>query len=221
MSHCLRPGLPPLPKRIAKLPLDERGYPVPWFVGTVNGKYDFRVADARKMIAAVEKKLCWVCGEPLGKYKTFVIGPMCGINRVSSEPPQHHECAMFSVRACPFLLMPKMDRRDHDYPEGSTEGAGVMIKRNPGVSLVWTTKTFTVNQFANGLLFTVGDAESVEFIREGRTATRAEILESIKTGLPLLIKAAEPDGPEGVALLNKMAKEFIQLIPLDHVEASL
>ena len=27
-----RSDIPPLPPRIAKLPVDERGYPVPWFV---------------------------------------------------------------------------------------------------------------------------------------------------------------------------------------------
>lgn len=42
----LRHDLPPLIPRIAKLPLNDSGYPVPFFVGYVNGKPDFRCSDA-------------------------------------------------------------------------------------------------------------------------------------------------------------------------------
>jgi hypothetical protein len=34
---------------------------------------------------------------------SFVVGPMCGINRNSAEPPSHKECAQWSARNCPFL----------------------------------------------------------------------------------------------------------------------
>lgn len=30
---------------------------------------------------------------------TFVVGPMCELNRISGEPPSHRECAEFSA-AC-------------------------------------------------------------------------------------------------------------------------
>src|SRR5207253_3091296 len=69
-----RPGLPEMPRQIRQLPV-ERGYPVPWFVARVDGHYDFRVADGRKMPLAVKKRLCYICGQPLGKEYTFPIGP--------------------------------------------------------------------------------------------------------------------------------------------------
>src|SRR5437764_29347 len=107
-TSVLHPNLPALPSRLKLLPVDERGFPVPWFVAWIDGKPDFRVVDQRKMAIAVSEKRCWVCGDFLGRYMAFVIGPMCAVNRVSSEPPSHRECAEFSVRACPFLTKPKV-----------------------------------------------------------------------------------------------------------------
>src|ERR1700757_2055277 len=104
----LHPNLPPLPARIQSLPVDARGFPVPWFVEWFHadgtpfeypemsiraGDYpDFRVVDSRKFGIAHREKRCWVCGGPRGKYVAFVIGPMCAINRVSSELPSHRDC---------------------------------------------------------------------------------------------------------------------------------
>src|SRR5258708_35755545 len=101
----------PLPSRMLSLPIDDRGYVVPWFVDWIDGKPEFRAMDGKKFVRAVREKLCWVCGERLGRYMTFVAGPMCGINRTSSEPPSHLECARWSARNWPFLSNPEMIRR--------------------------------------------------------------------------------------------------------------
>ncbi len=210
-SHPLRPGLPPLPPAIAKLPIDERGYPVPWFVGWVDGKPEFRCMDGRKLDAAIKRRLCWVCGEPLGIEKTFVIGPMCTVNRVSSEPASHLTCAEFSVQACPFLTKPHMCRRENDLPQHH-EPPGVAIMRNPGVTALWTTQSHTLEVAGDGVLFRLGWPESVSWWAEGRTATRAEVEASIESGLPILQKMADEQGPEAVAELKRMvdgAKRFL------------
>src|SRR5687768_6618400 len=110
----LRPGLPPLPDKLKGLAVDRRGYPVPFFVGYVGEEPDFRVVDPRKLLRCVKEKLCWVCGQPLDPIWVFVIGPMCGVNRISSEPPSHYQCARFSAEACPFLARPHMVRREND-----------------------------------------------------------------------------------------------------------
>src|SRR5262245_64030480 len=75
----LRENLPPLPARMKSLPVSDRGYPIPWFVPDLDGKPEFRAMDGRKWALAVEKHLCWVCGQPLGTRFAFVVGPMCGI----------------------------------------------------------------------------------------------------------------------------------------------
>jgi len=191
--HKFREGLPELPARIKALPVDERGYPVPWFVSWVDGKPEFRAMDGEKLVRAVKEKRCWVCGQPLGKFLTFVIGPMCAINRISPEPPSHRDCAIFSARACPFLSKPQMVRRMNDLPEEISDHGAASIKRNPGVCLVWITNSYKTEQIETGILFKVGIPLGVICYAQGRLATPGEIRHSIETGLPLLMQAATED----------------------------
>src|SRR4029077_1545800 len=141
VSHGLNPAIRSIamPKSIAALPVDPRGFPVPVFVGWMAGKPEFRGAAAAKQRLAIEERRCWTCGEKLNNRVSFIIGPMCVINRVSAEPPSHPECAAYSVLACPFLSRPGMVRRENDLPEEAAK-TGLMIMRNPGASCVWTTK---------------------------------------------------------------------------------
>jgi hypothetical protein len=120
-----------VPERIAKLPRDDRGYPVPWFVAWVDGRPDFRVIEGGRIFEALKERRCWVCGEKLGRYLAFVIGPMCAINRITSEPPSHRDCALFAARACPFLTMPRMKRNERAKPEGYQEPAGFPSREIP------------------------------------------------------------------------------------------
>src|SRR5713226_4149106 len=189
----LKSDLEPVPDRMKHLPLDERGNPVPWFVAWVDGKPEFRAMDGQKFKRAIREKRCWVCGLTLGVYKTFVAGPMCGINRTSSEPPSHLECARWSARNCPFLSNPQMVRREDEFTVkcgGEDSVAGVGLTRNPGVTMLWTTRTYEVfpdpRQKGSGYLLTMGEPESVEWYRCGKPATRAEVVESVESGLPAL-----------------------------------
>lgn len=199
-----------IPDRIRRLPVDKRGYPILWFVHIdEQGVPDFRVVGRNKIAIAVHEKRCWLCGEKLGRNLAFVIGPMCSINRISSEPPSHRDCALFAVKACPFLNRPKMHRRTNDLPEGYTDPAGEAIKRNPGVALVWITTEYTILRVDNGVLFEVGEPEEWHWFAEGRDATRQEVKHSIDTGFPLLLKEAEKQGREGVqALLDQTTRSF-------------
>ncbi len=227
MSHKLRGGLPPLPRRIQALPVDERGFPVPWFVAWIDGKPEFRAMDGRKWVAAVEKRLCWVCGQPLGSRFTFVVGPMCGINRISSEPPSHRDCAEFSAKACPFLTMPKMVRRENDLPAGVEEPAGVFCRRNPGVALLWHTRSYEVFRVDEagvqaGYLIRMGEPFEVAWWSQGRPATRQEVEESIATGLPTLLEACEAEPTPARrdaarAQLEKQKAAFWPLLPAEGV----
>jgi len=198
-ANALREGLPELPQRMRSLPVDARGYPVPWFVAWVDGQPDFRIADSQKIDLALRRGCCFVCGEPVGKYKTFVIGPMCAVNRTTSEPPCHKDCAVFSATACPFLRLPRAQRRDANIPQGIQDPAGFMIPRNPGVTLLWTTLSYKRMRVDNGLLFRLGDPVEMQWYSQTRAATRAEILESIDSGMPILRQFAEQGGAGDVA----------------------
>jgi hypothetical protein len=208
----LRPELPrPVPPQVVRLPRD-RGYPVPWFVAWVDGKPDFRVVDTPKIEKAMHQGRCWICGQFILGLRAFVVGPMCAINRISAEPPSHTRCASWAAQACPFLVRPHARRReggleDHDEP------AGTMIRRNPGVALVWVTSLTVVTPVDNGLLFDIGTPSRVEWWCEGRRATTAEIMESIDSGLPLLWAEAEKDGPEAVDELKSMYERALRYVP--------
>src|SRR4029077_13980041 len=136
----------------------------------------------------VKERRCWVCDGKLGAYVTFVIGPMCAVNRTTAEPPSHRECAIWSARNCPFLARPRMVRREDELTkEGQENVAGCPILRNPGVACVWTTRSYETWEADNrGVLLEIGDPLEVEWFAEGRKATRAEVEESMRTGMPLL-----------------------------------
>ena len=70
----MRKELPPLPPKMRRLHIDERGYPVPWFCAwmlegievdplTPGSKPDFRVIGSTKVRDACGGR-CWVCGRP-------------------------------------------------------------------------------------------------------------------------------------------------------------
>lgn len=215
----------PLPERMARLPVSPAGFPVPWFVGWLDaagtatprgtGTPDFRAIHPGAIETAVHSRICWLCGESLGSRAAFVIGPMCSVNRVSSEPGSHLECATFAARACPFLANPKRERRTDNMPAGRVPPAGIMIPRNPGVALVWTTKRWKPFRAGAGVLFELGDPERVEWWAEGRVATRAEVLASIDGGLPSLEAAARLDGPSGLAALADAVKVAQRWLPAE------
>lgn len=202
MTRPLRPELPPLPPHLSHLVIDDRGYPVPYFVGYVNGVPDHRVVDPPKMVRAIRESLCWICGRGLGAYKAFTIGPMCAVNRINSEPPQHLKCAHYAVRSCPFITRPQAKYREAGRPEDWAAPGGNPIYRNPGVIVIWVTRDYRVEQTPNpqgqpGVLFHLGEPTHVERWSQGREATEDELRESIETGLPILRNTLHPDDAEG------------------------
>lgn len=207
-----------MPGRIANLPKDKHGRPVPWFVAFIDGKPDFRVIRMGGIQIAHARRLCWVCGVPFQRQedRAFVVGPMCAVNRTSAEPPSHLDCAVYSATQCPFLATPNMVRRDRQMPEEAVAPAGLMIRRNPGVALVWVTgyrswSTFTDND--GGTLFEIGDPKRVLWFARGREATRDEVLLSLDTGMPLLAEVAEQDGPDAMAELTRRLDRALELVP--------
>lgn len=208
----------PLPERMKSLPISDEGFPIPWFVQWLKedksaaprgeGTYDFRIMSSP--VEAHRRRLCWICGQSLGTYKVFVVGPMCTVNRVSAEPPSHLECAEYAVKACPFLTQPKMRRNEKDIHPLTQETEG-MIKRNPGVTTLWATKSYRLEPVNPGVLFFMGDPEYVSWYREGRRATRREVLDSIESGIPELTVQAEKQGM--ILGLPGMIRRALRLVP--------
>jgi hypothetical protein len=214
--------LPPLPDRIARLPKDERGYPIPWFVAWMKdgepcadgeGEPDFRVIGPRKIWTAWSHGRCWICGVALGVHRVYAIGPMCVVNRVTSEPPSHRDCAEFAAKACPFLTRPRQKRDRKDLPEDRSV-AGIHVERNPGAVALYETRKATPFRAGDGFLFRLGPPERIDWWAQGRTATRAEIEASIESGYPLLEEVARKDGAEALRALDRMRIDAMKLLPV-------
>lgn len=224
MDSDLRPRTlanAPLPPAMARLPLNAQGYPIPWFVASLDdGSRDFRIASMERRHDAHRLRLCWVCGNPMGAYVAFVVGPMCAVNRISSEPPSHRDCAVYSARCCPFLAVPQMRRRGSHLPDDYRDPAGVAIPRNPGVALVWVTKRFSrfrAELGQPGWLWAFDQTPPTElhWYTQGRPATRDEVLATIDSGMPLLREQCQYDRRPDVSLtmLQQQYDATLSLVP--------
>lgn len=208
-----------MPTRIRALPVDPaRRVPVPWFATWIDGKPEFRMVRPERIVEAVRKGLCWVCGQPLGRFRAFTIGPMCAVNRVSADPPSHRDCAFYAAVVCPFLSNPRAVRRTTGQPDESVgrlaEPPGVMIRRNPGVALVWVTRRYQIEPEGAGVLFRLGDPEETLWFAERRPATRAEVMDSIESGYPLLLEVAEAESPDAVRELERLRDAAMTWVPM-------
>ena len=171
-----------MPERIAALPLDDKERPVPFFVLWKDGKPDFRIADPAKIYQCYHEGLCWICGQKLGTYLAFVVGPMCTVNKISAEPPGHLDCGQYAVRACPFLIQPKMVRREGGLPEELAAPPGVFFKENPGVTAIWVTKSFTPLLKDGMLVARLGAPTQVLWYARGEQAGLSDVMEAFRAG---------------------------------------
>lgn len=120
-----------MPERIARLPKDTRGYPIPWNVlRGVDGFPIFTVNDDRKAWEALLKHLCPICGEKLGRWMWFVGGPRSAFDPEGwyIDLPGHHECIQFALAVCPYLAAPKyLGRIDVPDPSKLPTGFDVLL----------------------------------------------------------------------------------------------
>ncbi|GMW01488.1 MAG: hypothetical protein AMXMBFR84_26250 [Candidatus Hydrogenedentota bacterium] len=182
-----------LPITMRRLPLDPRGYPIPWFVAIVDGKPDFRIADGNKLAEAIQpltrlpvqrthSKHCWICGNPVVSKPAFVIGPISCITGTTGEPPCHQACAEYAVRVCPHLAYAASRRREAHLPENAApppvEGG---VKTNFEACLVWVSRSYQIHRSGNGVIFRPGPPISLEMYTDGRLATAEEAQRHIRT----------------------------------------
>jgi hypothetical protein len=171
---------PNLPQRIAKLPRDHRGYPVPSFVRWINGKPDFVETNPDHWQRCVQHRVCWICGDPCKGLLSFVCGPSAAFTGMTTEPAAHAECAMFALRTCPFIMFPNR-RRDLERHDTAEQGLSVRTSRhNPGVWLLWVAKRFAVRRIGNSAVIAPGKPRGFAWMREGRDATRSEVIDALR-----------------------------------------
>jgi hypothetical protein len=211
-----------MPVRVAVLPRTKEGYPIPWFVPLQpDGTRDLRFMGDVEWQSAVKDRRCWVCGQVLGKWLTFTIGPMCVINRITAEPPSHRDCAEYSAQVCPFLTKPAMVRRPrHELEAVLTQPAGVHSETNPGIAVTWTTTRFELFRVKPsdapgakpGWLIEIGPAAEVKWWRNGMPCSTDDADAALSSGYDQLLKVAEEQDAEevdpGRAAADKMRGVF-------------
>jgi hypothetical protein len=204
-----------MPPRIAVLPRDHRGYPVPFFVQwSRDGVPLFPIFDPHKYRRCVTHNLCWLCGQPLARNVVFVVGPMCTINRISSEPPSHLDCTTYGLRVCPFMVNPAMRRVPTERFGEVQSPAGIMDEGNPGVMAQWLTREYKITRLPNGPLIDMGDPSDVFWWTRGRFATSQEAANAMQAGAAKLgAVAAEHEGASGVAFVAKQLRIARGLLP--------
>lgn len=134
-----------IPARMQHLLLDERGYPIPYFVPIVDGKPEFRYQDGKKRDTCIKYKKCAVCG---GRFITnnywLIAGPLGLMNKISSDYPMHEECARFSIQVCPHLIFHKAERRSDQ-----CDDPNVLRDKPESIFLVRADKIWTIEDQGN------------------------------------------------------------------------
>lgn len=181
MQDGLRDDIPPPPTHMASRPL-HRGYPVPYFVGWVDGLPEFRVADRHKHEMCRMHEFCWCCGKPLGTHRVLVTGPMALLTKITAEPPSHRACAEYALQACPHLVHPHAKRREAGMPEKRSSPAGTLVTTNPGVALAWEGDYEFVKR-QDGWLIELKEPVVLDWWTRGRRATREEALAGLEASV--------------------------------------
>ena len=199
--------IPKIPSRILSLKQDREGRPIPFFVWlNEKGEPDFRVADPAKFRVCIQFNKCWICGDQLGVYKSFLLGPVGSLTRVTTEPASHKDCAEYAISHCPFLLSPRRKRNTKDLPDGHIPTGG--LTHNPGIVAHWITKkAATFNPSQNEILIRVGDPEAVFWYTEGREATFHEISDAVAEAIGR-IAAEDPNNLEWAAEQYDKIRQF-------------
>ena len=198
-----------MPERIRQLPRSAEGYPVPFFTSWRDGEPEFGIVCERKREAARLRKVCWICGDHLGVYKCFMVGPARALSRSSIDPPSHLQCAAFSAVACPFMLNPAPK------PTGEEEldPPGSLRDPNPGVTVLWSTKSFETKPMGPSKLFLLGPPTALAWYKQGRAATLAEVSASVADVVPLLQERAEREGEHALRDLVAAVQQIMPMMP--------
>lgn len=194
------------------------GAPIPWFVGLspVTERPDFRCVKAGAVEQALRERRCWICGQverfQRGSVRSFLIGPMCVINRITSEPPSHFRCAVWAAKACPFLATPRRKRRpiDAELEAVTDKPVGAHEPGNPGGVVIWSTGQWRRNEHR---LIELGEPYRIDVFTEGRRATAAEAHALFDDGAARLAKAAALESAAAFAACIVMTDEARRLIP--------
>lgn len=154
------------------LPMTEKGYLKPWFVKAD----DFRVVDNDKARLAIDKKNCWICGNPFKDSRYALVGsPLSAVTRIFREPPCHQDCAEYAMKVCPFILYSDAKRRDVGLPKELSDeelNKGLRVKHdpsNPGEYYLVVVDNFHFNSKDMTLHYANENILEIQYWKNGST----------------------------------------------------
>jgi hypothetical protein len=150
--------------RLAQLPTDRRGIPIPFITEFVDGVPDFRLTDLAKWRLVCDSRCCGICGGQLGYWVAFIGHDELVRARVFWDPPMHVTCARYSIENCPFLALSGARRSGRALPEG--DFTVPPVRARPARVALYITRDYTVIPLPttpNNLALAVGPAHEIEW----------------------------------------------------------
>ena len=105
-----------------------------------------------------------------------------------------------------------MRRNAKDLPRAAPT-PGVAIDRNPGCIALYETTGYRRFNTTTGALIRLDPPDRIDWWAEGRTATRAEVMDSIESGYPLLMGIARHEGDAAVKELVRQKEIGMKWVP--------
>lgn len=191
-----------MPDRIRVLGHDAVGNPSLFFAQRgANGLVNYRAPRPEAVDQCLKHRLCYICGQQLGRNKTFLTGPVGALRQIALDPPCHRSCAVYAAQACAYFTKPRL-RPD------------VMPTHN--ATCLWTTRSFVPLPIDNAVHFHLGKPIEMTWFRQGEIASYEEVLRATQYALRILLDIARDDGDYAVqAVLQSVAKLRQHLAPLE------
>ena len=103
-----------LPKRMAHLERDPRGYPIPYTAfRDQSGRPHFTINEEGRRQLVIFEERCPICGTALLRERWLAGGPGSAFDKNGAyvDPPMHRDCLHYAMQVCPFLAAPNYGRR--------------------------------------------------------------------------------------------------------------
>jgi hypothetical protein len=164
------PARVPIPRRLPSRPRDPRGFAISWFSLILpDGSARISVNDSAKRSRALAHRLCWTCGQPLGRFVSFVLGPVQTLSRITTELPSHRECILLCAARLPI----SGQSATRAFGRAVLEllcGYRSPLPDNPGLHALWVTRTYQPEPTPrDARIIRIGEPESVTWRRGGST----------------------------------------------------
>jgi hypothetical protein len=155
------------PARIAGLPTDHRGYPVPAENHWIDGVPQLARQDFRRCGALAAHSRCGICGFPMGRteirYRLFAFEEVQAVKAHGTvrrtDGPGHMDCMLYAGTVCPFFVT----QRRSDVKRGAVRGHKAALLGFRRVQLAIddpdfdTPVSFRYRELADQVWFTTGD----------------------------------------------------------------